>query len=356
MVIDHIIYAHPDLDAAAAEIGDRFGVNAAGGGQHPGKGTHNRVLGLGSGTYLEMIAPDPRQPEPSEPRPYGVEGITRGQLVGWALACDDIEGAVERARSAGFDPGGVVDGQRISPTGELLQWRVSRNAHTAGLVPFLSSWGDSSHPAIDAPPGLVLLSVHLEHAAEAYARRILLILDSWPLPWLPWARMSRFGRPQSPRWLRESADREECSRCADCLAQVGPREIRGTEHLERAGGHVVSAGAGRPVLGSRHGVALDEVDAHDGGRKDGADLEHLAPGVDRAMHDTCWDEHRGAGCHRRLRSSEVDSPLSSFIEHDPSTSCQWRGMRSPTPMRSRRTPNDVRPSGSTWSDHSDVGR
>ncbi|WP_328991591.1 VOC family protein [Kribbella sp. NBC_01245] len=163
MLIDHLIYAQPDLDAAVAEIEDSFGVRAAGGGQHPGRGTHNKVLGLGPRTYLEIIAPDPRQPEPSGPRPYGVEGITRGQLVGWAVACDDIEGAVERARSMGFDPGEVVDGQRVSATGTLLRWRVTRNANTAGLVPFLINWGDTPHPAVDATPGLVLSSVHVEH-------------------------------------------------------------------------------------------------------------------------------------------------------------------------------------------------
>ena len=104
MLIDHLIYAHPDLDVAVTEIADRFGVRAAGGGQHPGRGTHNKVLGLGPRTYLEIIAPDPMQSEPSESRPYGVEGITRGQLVGWAIACDDIESAAAHACSLGFDP------------------------------------------------------------------------------------------------------------------------------------------------------------------------------------------------------------------------------------------------------------
>jgi len=163
VLIDHIIYAHPDLDAAVAEIEDRFGVRAAGGGQHPGRGTHNRVLGLGARTYLEIIAPDPSQPEPALSRPYGVEGITHGHLVGWALASDDIEDAVAHARSMGFDPEGVAEGQRISSTGTLLRWRVSGNAQAAGLVPFLIDWGDTSHPAVDAPPGLELLSVHVEH-------------------------------------------------------------------------------------------------------------------------------------------------------------------------------------------------
>ena len=163
MLIDHIIYAHPDIDAAVDEIEGRFGVQATGGGQHPGRGTHNKVLALGSHSYLEIIAPDPGQPEPSGPRPYGVEGITRGRLVGWALACDDIEDSAARARSMGFDPGGVIDGQRVSSTGTLLRWRVTGNAQVGGLIPFLIDWGETPHPAADAAPGLELLSVQVEH-------------------------------------------------------------------------------------------------------------------------------------------------------------------------------------------------
>lgn len=178
MLIDHLIYAHPDLDAAVAEIEDLFGVRAAGGGQHPGRGTHNKVLALGPRTYLELIAPDPGQPEPSRPRPYGVEGITHGRLAGWALAGDDIEGAVARACSMGFDPGGVIDGQRVSATGTMLRWRVSGNAQAGGLVPFLIDWGETTHPAVDAVPGLVLLSVHVEHPDPPSLERALAALGA----------------------------------------------------------------------------------------------------------------------------------------------------------------------------------
>ena len=163
MLIDHLIYAHPDLDNAVDEIERRFGVRAAGGGQHRGQGTHNKLIALGPRTYMELIAADPAQPEPAHPRPYGTEGITRGGLVGWAIACDDIDAAVAEARHHGFDPGDVIDGRRVDPTGSILRWRLTSNALAAGPIPFLISWGDTPHPARSAPPGLVLESFHIEH-------------------------------------------------------------------------------------------------------------------------------------------------------------------------------------------------
>lgn len=117
MRIDHIIYAVPDLEEAVEDLEQRLGVRPAGGGQHDGQGTRNRLLALGPRTYLEIAAPDPHQPEPAAPRPYGVEGVTRAGLVGWALACDDIEEALGAARARGFDPGDVIDGHRLTAAG-----------------------------------------------------------------------------------------------------------------------------------------------------------------------------------------------------------------------------------------------
>jgi hypothetical protein len=161
--IDHLVYAISDLPAAVADVEERFGVRARAGGKHIGLGTHNALLALGPLTYLEIIAPDPEQPEPSTPRLFGVDSAGPGRLVRWALACDDIDMAVTEARSHGYDPGKVVDGRRAEPTGKVLRWRATISETAGGLAPFLISWGETEHPARSAPRGLTLEAFHIEH-------------------------------------------------------------------------------------------------------------------------------------------------------------------------------------------------
>jgi Glyoxalase-like domain len=163
VLIDHLVYAVADLPAAVADVEERFGVRAQTGGKHIGLGTHNALLMLGPRTYLEIIAPDPEQPEPSTPRPFGIDGVGYGRLVSWALACDDIDAAVAAARSHGYDLGDVVDGKRAEPTGTVLRWRLTISGMAGGLAPFLISWGETEHPARSAPRGLALEAFHIEH-------------------------------------------------------------------------------------------------------------------------------------------------------------------------------------------------
>ena len=60
----------------------------------------------------------------------------------------------------------MIDGHRVTATGSVLRWRLTRNALTAGVIPFLISWGDT-HPASLSAPGLALESLHIEHPDPA---------------------------------------------------------------------------------------------------------------------------------------------------------------------------------------------
>ncbi len=161
--LDHLVYAVPNLDTAAADLENRLGIRAVPGGKHQGLGTHNALLGLGPSSYLELIAPDPDQPAPSGPRPFGVDRATTPRLVAWALTCTDIDAAIARSREHGYDPGDALPLERRTTTGETLRWRLTLNAMDGGPVPFLIDWGDTEHPARSAPQGLTLESFHVAH-------------------------------------------------------------------------------------------------------------------------------------------------------------------------------------------------
>ena len=204
MRIDHLIVATADLNAAVDDLEVRFGVRAERGGKHLGLGTHNALVGLGDATYLEIIAPDPDQPAPSMPRPFGLDTVHRPRLAGWALACDDINAAIERARRHGYDPGDAIDMQRMSPAGTLLRWRLTLNALNGGPVPLLIDWGHSAHPSRSAPQGLRLDSFAIEHPDPDQLLSTLAALDA-DIPITPAdtvALVAQLEGPNGPKELR----------------------------------------------------------------------------------------------------------------------------------------------------------
>ncbi len=169
-VLDHLVYAVADLDDACRWLADRTGVEPVAGGAHPGRGTHNALASLGS-AYLELIAPDPHQPEPPGPRPFGLDGVSGDGLVAFAVRPDEndsIDGLVDRARATGYDPGPVIAMSRRPPAGSELHWRNTLPPPVAGgVVPFVIDWGTTAMPSTTAPPGLALVSFEVTHPDPA---------------------------------------------------------------------------------------------------------------------------------------------------------------------------------------------
>ena len=170
--VDHIIYAGPDLNQAMDEIEALLGIRPIFGGQHTGRGTHNALLSLGGRCYLEVIAPDPTQAEPPQPRSFGLNTPPdRARLVTWASPSNNLAAQCEQARAAGYDPGVVVDGGRLTSDGVQLNWRSAKRPENAqgkplvggGLIPFLIEWGNTPHPALSSPQGCELVRFSAEH-------------------------------------------------------------------------------------------------------------------------------------------------------------------------------------------------
>ena len=170
--VDHLVLAAPDLDAAVLAVESALGVELEAGGAHPGLGTRNRLLGLGSGAYLEVIAPDPEQPEPSAPRPFGIDALEAPTLVTWALR---VEGA---DTPAGYESFRAMSRRR--PDGSVLSWRLAFPAEGSLVpgpvqpVPFLIDWGpvDSGAgvpPGAALPEAVTIEALHLTGGAEVAA-------------------------------------------------------------------------------------------------------------------------------------------------------------------------------------------
>lgn len=156
-MFDHMLLGIGDLDRGIAFMEERAGVKAVFGGVHPGRGTRNALLSLGTLRYLEIIAPDPKQtvapmlpdlPQMREPR-----------LLGWAAHTDDIDALAKKISAAGFAIQGPAEGSRARPDGKTLRWksfRLEDDQH--GLLPFFIEWSrDSVHPSVDAPGGCRLI-------------------------------------------------------------------------------------------------------------------------------------------------------------------------------------------------------
>jgi hypothetical protein len=165
VAVDHLVYGVPDLSAGIDAMERLLGVRATPGGKHTGGGTHNALLSLGRTSYLEIIAPDPEQPEPAMPRPFGLDSLRQPGLVTWALRVQDLEARVKAAREAGYDPGPVLEMSRTRPDGTELRWRLAFSAHAPGdgVVPFLIEWAPGEHPAQTSPAGCTLVEGEAEH-------------------------------------------------------------------------------------------------------------------------------------------------------------------------------------------------
>ena len=170
--IDHLVYATPDLDATVAAITQEWGITPTDGGRHDGLGTRNALLALGDGAYLEVIGPDPDQPDPAGPRPFGVDGIEEPTLVTWAAGVPDLDLWIAWARARGVDPGDAFEMQRTTPTGEVFRWRLTAPpAGGDGILPFLIQWPGRS-PAATAAEGASLMSFTLHHSDPAIGSRL----------------------------------------------------------------------------------------------------------------------------------------------------------------------------------------
>ena len=99
LCLDHLTIIAPSLAEGVEHVRGCLDLDIPYGGTHPEMGTHNHVLRLGEGTYLEVIAADPSVPPPAGPRWFGLGDLkvvqsdwaNGNRLRGWVARTDDID-------------------------------------------------------------------------------------------------------------------------------------------------------------------------------------------------------------------------------------------------------------------------
>jgi hypothetical protein len=169
--LDHIAITAGSLDEGVQHVAAALGVDLDPGGQHPAMGTHNRLLSLGPGCYLEVIAPDPDAPHPGRPRWFRLDD-RKGppRLTNWVLRTGDLDTALSVSPDGAGTPIPLSRGQ--------LSWRmaVPADGHLPfdDLFPALIQWQGIAHPSLMLPDrGLRLTGLTLIHPDAAQLDRAL---------------------------------------------------------------------------------------------------------------------------------------------------------------------------------------
>lgn len=202
LAFDHIAVSGETLEAATAHVEEALGVALQPGGAHAVFHTHNTLLGLEDGLYLEAIAINPDAPTPERPRWFDLDRFAGPpRLTNWICRTDDLDTTLA---SFAMDLGAPVDLQRGA-----LRWRMAVPA--SGVLPYdncapaLIQWQTDIHPATRlAKSGCrlrQLVVTHPEARALQAALKEQLIDPRIAFETGPAALSAAFDTPHGPRDL-----------------------------------------------------------------------------------------------------------------------------------------------------------
>lgn len=173
--VDHIIVGIDTLERGMRLLADLTGVTPVKGGVHPGRGTQNALMSLGSGVYLELIAPNFADTAAKASVAFFSQ-FTRLTPYGWAVHAKNADSVSTLAAKRGLAPGVVQQGSRARPDGKTLAWRtvVPWPQPYGAYLPFFIEWSASSpHPSTESPMGCTLAAVRMLSPAPDSLRMVI---------------------------------------------------------------------------------------------------------------------------------------------------------------------------------------
>ena len=202
--LDHIAVAGVTLAEATEAVETALGVPLQPGGEHDVFFTHNTLLGLEDGLYLEAIAINPAAPTPDRPRWFDLDRFSGpARLTNWICRTDDLDAVLPHL------PSGV--GAPVSLQRGDLRWQMA--VPTDGVLPFdnmhpaVIAWGTDLHPAtMLRPSGCRLRRLVVAHPQANDLRTLLdplltdarVVLETGPAP----ALMAEIETPHGLRQLQ----------------------------------------------------------------------------------------------------------------------------------------------------------
>jgi catechol 2,3-dioxygenase-like lactoylglutathione lyase family enzyme len=129
--IDHIVINFPDLDKAIRNYTD-LGFTVVRGGSNP-LGTHNALVALADGAYIEMTAFDGPNPQ----HRWWAVAQKGGGLIDFCMQSDNVPADTEAFRRTGIEMK-IVPGERVRPDRFKLMWTLAQPTPPHAFVaPFL---------------------------------------------------------------------------------------------------------------------------------------------------------------------------------------------------------------------------
>jgi catechol 2,3-dioxygenase-like lactoylglutathione lyase family enzyme len=118
--VDHVIVAVLDREVAARDY-STLGFQTLVGGTHPDGHTHNCLVPLADGTYIELVSPtdvDEIRVKHEDHNQHWLYCFNAGEgFAGYALGVPDVEPTVQRLKNAGYRLNGPRRGGRVLPGG-----------------------------------------------------------------------------------------------------------------------------------------------------------------------------------------------------------------------------------------------
>jgi len=176
--LDHLAVAGETLEEAREAAESALGISLQPGGEHAVFHTHNAVIGLEDGLYLEAISINPRAPAPDRPRWFDLDRFSGpARLTNWICRTDVIVNIARASQLAFGDPVSLQRGD--------MHWQMT--VPETGILPYdnaapaVIEWGPGTvHPATTLPAsGLRLRRLTILHpeAATLEAQLAPLITD-----------------------------------------------------------------------------------------------------------------------------------------------------------------------------------